>query len=589
METKHVFRVVLASPGDVQPERDALQSAISIELNQLLRDMELPAFVELYRWETDAYPGLHKHGPQGLIDSRLKIEDSDVLIAVFWTRFGTPVGTSGSGTEHEIRRALDARKRKGSPQVMLYFRKSYYEPVSPADKDQFRMLQEFKAELQATEAPAERPLIWEYEGDSSVLVREVQSALRKFVLERLRATKDVGTPMLAYSFSIKPIVLRSEGITELIGNGFLSCKYNSPVPPERPLWFSAVLSFTTQVTSRLDQSSGHAFGEPFVMEIGRPGAETVFVKGTVSGNQVAFGQVHLRDLQPFETRIFQIGNIRCNASGVGGGSRGDDWKLIANVSVSGAPVGNDTPVIGMIRKGFDVLVQPEDSTGVSVNCHGGISELSQLFKVATLRFIEGFGNAFKSRMAAGECLHFCGDHSVYAMESYSGPMLRSSDGKVPEAADSGTRLRAVFRNVPVGVRLFVPVESCGASSVRARLADAGSTLLSAENIEISHIKIRELLIREGGFADATWEVVQPSSDLRPLAAGWDWEVAPGCLEFPIFACVNTEAPAETVLVNACFAPASTVTTASSSAPIPRFFDTSSARVLFRIRQAQTAS
>ena len=46
--------------------------------------------LELSRWETDAYPGFHAEGPQGLIDPILKIEDCDILLGIFWKRFGTP-------------------------------------------------------------------------------------------------------------------------------------------------------------------------------------------------------------------------------------------------------------------------------------------------------------------------------------------------------------------------------------------------------------------------------------------------------------------------------------------------------------------
>lgn len=37
--------------------------------------------LEVYRWETDASPGFHADGPQGLIDSVICIEDCDVLMA----------------------------------------------------------------------------------------------------------------------------------------------------------------------------------------------------------------------------------------------------------------------------------------------------------------------------------------------------------------------------------------------------------------------------------------------------------------------------------------------------------------------------
>jgi hypothetical protein len=52
--------------------------AVLEELNNgIARDRGLR--LELARWETNAYPGFHPEGPQGLIDAILRIEDCDVL------------------------------------------------------------------------------------------------------------------------------------------------------------------------------------------------------------------------------------------------------------------------------------------------------------------------------------------------------------------------------------------------------------------------------------------------------------------------------------------------------------------------------
>ncbi|HEX2245653.1 MAG TPA: DUF4062 domain-containing protein [Gammaproteobacteria bacterium] len=109
-----ILRIVVASPGDVQAERDALTTVVE-ELNRgIAGDRSLR--LEFGRWETDAYPGFHPEGPQGLIDSVLNIQDCDVLIGIFWKRFGTPVKDAGSGTEHEFLRAYEAWRAKGRPQ-----------------------------------------------------------------------------------------------------------------------------------------------------------------------------------------------------------------------------------------------------------------------------------------------------------------------------------------------------------------------------------------------------------------------------------------------------------------------------------------
>src|SRR5271157_4640500 len=59
-----VLRVVVASPADVKAERD-LVSGVLEELNKSMAT-DRGVRLEAVRWETDAYPGFHPAGPQGL-------------------------------------------------------------------------------------------------------------------------------------------------------------------------------------------------------------------------------------------------------------------------------------------------------------------------------------------------------------------------------------------------------------------------------------------------------------------------------------------------------------------------------------------
>lgn len=52
--------------------------AIVNELNKGIAD-ERGVRLEVYRWETDAYPGFHSLGPQGQIDTCLRIDDCGIL------------------------------------------------------------------------------------------------------------------------------------------------------------------------------------------------------------------------------------------------------------------------------------------------------------------------------------------------------------------------------------------------------------------------------------------------------------------------------------------------------------------------------
>ena len=154
MKQVRVLRIVVASPSDVQAERDMIPAIVD-ELNKGIAD-ERGVRLEVYRWETDAYPAFHPQGPQGQIDSCLRIEDCDLLIAIFWKRFGTPVLDAQSGTEHEIRLALESCEKLGRPQLMIYFNQAPHEPRSQAEKDQWQQVLDFKQTL------SQKVLWWEY-------------------------------------------------------------------------------------------------------------------------------------------------------------------------------------------------------------------------------------------------------------------------------------------------------------------------------------------------------------------------------------------------------------------------------------------
>jgi hypothetical protein len=153
---QQILHVVLASPSDVQSERDVLPSVIE-EVNRVVA-VDRGLRLELLRWETDAYPGFHLEGPQGLIDPILRITDCDLLIGIFWKRFGTPTADGTTGTEHEFNLAYKEWEKKGTPQILVYFNEKASNPKSRAETDQWGQVIEFKAKF-----PKEG-LWWPYKG-----------------------------------------------------------------------------------------------------------------------------------------------------------------------------------------------------------------------------------------------------------------------------------------------------------------------------------------------------------------------------------------------------------------------------------------
>jgi hypothetical protein len=174
-----VLRIVVASPGDVQGERDSLDEVVA-ELNRAIA-ADRGLRIELGRWETDAYPGFHPEGPQGLIDPILRVEECDVLIGIFWTRFGTPTGDAGSGTEHEFSVAYKSWKMKRRPEIMVYFNQAPYTAKSKAETDQWGLVLQFQ-----TTFPKEG-LWWPYEGTDS-FEKQVRRHLTNFIRRKYALT-----------------------------------------------------------------------------------------------------------------------------------------------------------------------------------------------------------------------------------------------------------------------------------------------------------------------------------------------------------------------------------------------------------------
>jgi hypothetical protein len=110
--TASVYNVLIASPGDVQEERQVVREAIE-DWNRAHAKSNESVLVPL-GWELDSMPEMGQD-PQGVINEQLVIE-ADFIIAVFWTRLGTPTARFSSGTVEEIEKLISAKRP-----VMIYF------------------------------------------------------------------------------------------------------------------------------------------------------------------------------------------------------------------------------------------------------------------------------------------------------------------------------------------------------------------------------------------------------------------------------------------------------------------------------------
>jgi len=129
-----VYRVLIASPSDVEEEREIAVRVIQ-EWNDLYSYSRKVALLPL-RWETHTAPEYGTR-PQEVIN-RAIVDECDLLVGIFWTRIGSPTGVADSGTIEEIERVGKA----GKP-IMLYFSKVEIDP-DRIDLDQIEKLKVFK-------------------------------------------------------------------------------------------------------------------------------------------------------------------------------------------------------------------------------------------------------------------------------------------------------------------------------------------------------------------------------------------------------------------------------------------------------------
>lgn len=129
-----VINIMIASPSDVAKERQIVRDVIH-EWNAIHSADRKLVLVPI-GWDSHSFPEMGDR-PQSIINGQL-LKDADILVAVFWTKFGTPTGKAGSGTEEEISEHLAT----GKP-ALLYFSS---QPVAPdsVDPEQYKSLTDYK-------------------------------------------------------------------------------------------------------------------------------------------------------------------------------------------------------------------------------------------------------------------------------------------------------------------------------------------------------------------------------------------------------------------------------------------------------------
>src|SRR4051794_26406699 len=140
------IRIFVASPGDVQTERQQLAKVVE-ELNLTISAIapEKNVILELVRWETHVYPGLGRDAQEVV---NRQIGAYDIFIGILWKRMGTQTAVAQSGTAEEFGRAYEIWQKKKTFPVLFYFcQQPFPPPRTKEEVDQLGKVVEFRADL----------------------------------------------------------------------------------------------------------------------------------------------------------------------------------------------------------------------------------------------------------------------------------------------------------------------------------------------------------------------------------------------------------------------------------------------------------
>lgn len=378
-----------------------------------------------------------------------------------------------------------------------------------------------------------------------------------------------------------PPLVRAEGIAELTGDLVLNC---TGIVPVGGITANIRIFLNTNVTTRLTASGSLPKANEALLLIGDPlpAQQTYLAAGTLWGGADPYPNVFQGTASGVNTIdwlgvplappgsagslsvVYRFTNIRANASQLGVASGLVPQPIQAFISVSGTtavPINNPTQVVGYVQKGMTF------SVGDPLNLKQ--CELGQ-DKTVTVTFKEGFANAFKE----------VGDNTqtqpgfVYDTESglHAGPLADLG------VASQGTRLWFRFTDIPDGVELSAPAQVEPYTGLKlcsvpdANSSGAGGAMDCTGTYTPGISGGSAVFVYEVDTADATSVA---TNDVVDITVTVDFDGTPELTT------------GDGVLVQGNFAPVSTVTGPSKTAPVPRFIDVSVAGSAITVNACRT--
>jgi tetratricopeptide (TPR) repeat protein len=205
--TLTAYRVFVASPGGLVPERQAFHDAINVynEMDAISRGV---MFIPV-GWE-QTLPGMGR--PQSLINEDLR--DCDYFVLVLWDRWGSPSGdeahTSATSEEYTIARDCWKNPDHCLREIAAFFKAA--DPRQMSDPgEQLRNVLDFKRQLEQT-----KELHFSTFDDISLFQRQLQRLLAKWVRNHEQGKKGSASklaPLLSSPEISQPDLLPTVSVT----------------------------------------------------------------------------------------------------------------------------------------------------------------------------------------------------------------------------------------------------------------------------------------------------------------------------------------------------------------------------------------
>jgi len=362
---------------------------------------------------------------------------------------------------------------------------------------------------------------------------------------------------------------------------------------------------------------------------GCPGSNrNVFQAIQTTSNSVTFIGIPVDPPGTSGSRVIRITNVRGNANALGvAGANATPTPIVETISPTSPqflPVSNPSQTVAFIQRGLVFSIQScssSASSGGTCSVSGTVGTSATLQQcdgshslstsvnfnraLGFLRYTEQFATAFRNRFttdnatACGSGATSCASggpgaagaapqqnvlpnatgFSPYNTESgFVNTAISYPSGRTngePGLADWGTRLKAVFNNIPNGVNIYVDAVSTAQNGPDIAQLTANETgAFSKVGGSGSNPNGSAQLTVTNGSATAVWEdLLSDPNTFVSLNFGFYVVYTPS---------PGSNSPAlGTTTVNGSYSPTSTVTTAAN-ANVPRFADTSTATNVFTV-------